>query len=51
LILGVVALSTMVLEIIGPIAVKHSLKAAGELPEDGPLFEPDEVRLFGTDVT
>jgi Kef-type K+ transport system membrane component KefB len=51
LILGVVALSTMVLEIIGPIAVKHSLKAAGELPDNGPLFEPDEVRVFDTDVT
>jgi Kef-type K+ transport system membrane component KefB len=46
LILGVVALSTMVLEMIGPLAVKKSLRAAGELPENGPLFEPDEVRLF-----
>jgi len=46
LILGVVALSTMILEMIGPLAVKKSLKAAGELPENGPLFEPDEVKLF-----
>ncbi|MGY5881650.1 MAG: cation:proton antiporter [Candidatus Thorarchaeota archaeon] len=46
LILGVVALSTMVLEAFGPLAVKRSLRAAGELPENGPLFEPDEVRLF-----
>jgi len=46
LILGVVALSTMILEMIGPMAVKKSLRAAGELPENGPLFEPDEVRLF-----
>lgn len=51
LVLGVVALSTMVLEIIGPVAVKQSLKAAGELPEDGPLFEPDEARVFGVDCT
>ncbi|MHA1864403.1 MAG: cation:proton antiporter [Candidatus Thorarchaeota archaeon] len=46
LILGVVALSTMILEMIGPMAVKKSLRAAGELPENGPMFEPDEVRLF-----
>ena len=46
LILGVVALSTMILEMVGPMAVKKSLSAAGELPEDGTLFEPDEVRLF-----
>jgi Kef-type K+ transport system membrane component KefB len=46
LILGVVALSTMILEMVGPMAVKKSLRAAGELPEDGPLFEPDEVTLF-----
>ncbi len=46
LILGVVALSTMVLEMIGPMSVKRSLRAAGELPEDGILFEPDEVQLF-----
>jgi Kef-type K+ transport system membrane component KefB len=46
LILGVVALSTMILEMIGPMAVKKCLRAAGELPEDGPLFEPDEVKLF-----
>ena len=46
LILGVVALSTMILEMVGPMAVKKSLSAAGELPDNGPLFEPDEVRLF-----
>ena len=46
LILGVVALSTMVLEVVGPLAVKKSLRAAGELPDNGPLFEPNEVRLF-----
>lgn len=46
LILGVVALSTMVLEMVGPMSVKKSLRAAGELPENGPLFEPNEVKLF-----
>jgi Kef-type K+ transport system membrane component KefB len=46
LILGVVALSTMVLETIGPLSVKQSLRAAGELTSDRTLFEPDEVRLF-----
>ena len=46
LILGVVALSTMILEMIGPMSVKKSLRAAGELPEDGVLFEPDEARVF-----
>ena len=46
LILGVVALSTMILEMVGPMAVKKSLHAAGEFPDEGPLFVPDEVRLF-----
>jgi len=46
LILGVVALSTMILEIIGPMSVKKSLRAAGELPEAGVLFEPDEAKVF-----
>ncbi|TFG32402.1 hypothetical protein EU528_03585 [Candidatus Thorarchaeota archaeon] len=46
LILGVVALSTMILEMVGPMAVKKSLRAAGELPVEGVLFEPDEVRIF-----
>jgi len=46
LVLGVVALSTMVLEMIGPMSVKQSLRAAGELPENRTLFEPDEVQLF-----
>lgn len=49
LILGVVALSTMILEMIGPISVKRSLRGAGELPEDYTLFEPDEARLFDLD--
>ena len=46
LILGVVALSTMVLETVGPLAVKRSLCAAGECLHDGPIFVPDEVKLF-----
>ena len=49
LILGVVAVSTMILEMIGPMAVKMSLRAAGELPEDHIIFEPHEVTL--TDIT
>jgi Kef-type K+ transport system membrane component KefB len=49
LILGVVALSTMILEMVGPMSVKKCLHAAGELPEEGVLFEPDEVRVF--DIT
>jgi hypothetical protein len=32
LVLGVVAVSTMVLEAVGPLAVKQSLRKAGELP-------------------
>jgi hypothetical protein len=46
LILGVVALSTMVLEIVGPMAVKMSLRAAGELPKDRIMFEPHEITLI-----
>ena len=45
LILGVVAVSTMVLEMIGPMSVKMSLRAAGELPEDHTPFEPRLVTL------
>ena len=45
LILGVVALSTIVLEMIGPMAVKMSLRSAGELPEDHTIFEPHPVTL------
>ncbi len=45
LILGVVAVSTMVLEMIGPMAVKMSLRAAGELPDDHEMFEPHKVTL------
>ena len=47
-ILGVVAVSTMILEMVGPMAVKMSLKAAGEFPEDHIIFEPHEMTL--TDV-
>ncbi|MFW9798293.1 MAG: cation:proton antiporter [Candidatus Thorarchaeota archaeon] len=45
LILGVVAVSTMVLEMIGPLAVKISLRAAGELPEDEDIFDPHDLSL------
>jgi len=45
LILGVVALSTMVLEMIGPMAVKLSLRAAGELPDDHGAFTPHDITL------
>jgi Kef-type K+ transport system membrane component KefB len=46
LILGVVALSTMVLEVVGPLSVKRSLTAAGECIRDGPIFVPSEIKLF-----
>ena len=46
LILGVVALSTMVLEVVGPLSVKRSLTAAGECIRDGPIFAPSEIKLF-----
>ena len=45
LILGVVALSTIVLEMVGPMSVKVSLRAAGELPEDEDIFDPHEISL------
>ncbi|MFW9926639.1 MAG: hypothetical protein ACFFDM_07735, partial [Candidatus Thorarchaeota archaeon] len=45
LILDVVALSTIVLEIIGPMSVKISLRAAGELPEDEAIFDPHDISL------
>ncbi|MFW9810376.1 MAG: cation:proton antiporter [Candidatus Thorarchaeota archaeon] len=45
LILGVVAVSTMILEMVGPLAVKMSLRAAGELPVDHDAFEPHEITL------
>jgi Kef-type K+ transport system membrane component KefB len=45
LILGVVAVSTMILEMVGPMAVKMSLRAAGELPDSHILFEPHEITL------
>lgn len=44
LILGVVAISTMVLEGFGPLSVKFSLNKAGEMPPDGDLFNPPELR-------
>ena len=44
LVLGVVALSTMVLEGIGPLSVKRSLQKAGEIPPDGDPFDPSEIR-------
>ncbi|MBS3796013.1 MAG: cation:proton antiporter [Candidatus Thorarchaeota archaeon] len=40
LLLGVVAMATMALEAIGPLAVKWSLLNAGELPADGDAFDP-----------
>ncbi|MGV9169987.1 MAG: hypothetical protein ACOC38_08635 [Promethearchaeia archaeon] len=40
LLLGVVAMSTMVLEAIGPLAAEWSLLNAGELPADGDAFNP-----------
>jgi Kef-type K+ transport system membrane component KefB len=43
LVLGVVAVSTIVLEAVGPIAVKHSLRQAGELPEGEEYLEPHEI--------
>ncbi|MFW9799990.1 MAG: hypothetical protein ACFFD9_06120, partial [Candidatus Thorarchaeota archaeon] len=43
LVLGVVAVSTIVLEALGPMAVKRSLKQAGELPEIGVYLEPHEI--------
>ncbi|NHI90372.1 MAG: hypothetical protein EAX87_12670 [Candidatus Thorarchaeota archaeon] len=46
LILGVVAVSTMVLEMIGPLAVKMSLRSAGELPPDHDVFEPHGITLL-----
>ncbi|MDF1541120.1 MAG: cation:proton antiporter, partial [Candidatus Thorarchaeota archaeon] len=49
LILGVVALSTMVLEGFGPVSVKYSLNRAGEMPEDQDLFNPSEIRTI--DIT
>jgi Kef-type K+ transport system membrane component KefB len=45
LILGVVAVSTMILEMVGPMSVKMSLQAAGELPDDRIIFEPHDVTL------
>jgi Kef-type K+ transport system membrane component KefB len=54
LILGVVAVSTIVLEAVGPIAVKHSLRQAGELPEGEVYLEPHEITTIarcGVDFT
>ena len=38
-----VAVSTIVLEAVGPVAVKHSLRQAGELPEGEEYLEPHEI--------
>ncbi|MFX1368569.1 MAG: cation:proton antiporter [Promethearchaeota archaeon] len=43
LVLGVVAVSTIVLEAVGPMAVKYSLRKAGELPEGETYLEPHEI--------
>jgi Kef-type K+ transport system membrane component KefB len=54
LILGVVAVSTIVLEALGPVAVKYSLKQAGELPEGEAYLEPHEITTIarcGVDFT
>ena len=45
LILGVVALSTMILELVGPMAVKMSLSAAGECPMNVDAFAPHKITL------
>jgi hypothetical protein len=45
-ILGVVALSTIILEMVGPMAVKMSLRAAGELPLNQEAFAPREITLL-----
>ncbi|MGY5852080.1 MAG: cation:proton antiporter [Candidatus Thorarchaeota archaeon] len=45
LILGVVAVSTMVLELVGPMSVKRGLSGAGELPSEIGVFEPSEITL------
>ena len=46
LILGVVALSTMILEVIGPVAVKRSVRAAGEFPEDNEDPDSQDMAFF-----
>ncbi|TXT56415.1 MAG: conserved membrane protein of unknown function [Candidatus Thorarchaeota archaeon] len=51
LILSVVSISTMFLEIVGPISVKWALGKAGEIPIHGELFAPhdyifDEREIF-----
>jgi len=46
LILGVVALSTMTLEIIGPMSVKRSLMSASECPACGDASDSHEVTLL-----
>jgi Kef-type K+ transport system membrane component KefB len=42
IILSVVGLSTMVLELLGPLVVKWGMKQAGELGEDASCFVPTE---------
>jgi hypothetical protein len=46
LILGVVALSTMFLEIVGPMSVKMSLRAAGECPACSDAIDSHEDTLL-----
>jgi Kef-type K+ transport system membrane component KefB len=46
LILNVLVLTTMILQIFGPIAASEGLKRAGEYPEDA--FVPRKEPLFGT---
>ena len=51
LILGVVALSTMILEMVGPMAVKKSLSAAGECPVCGGTSTSHEDTFLGVSTS
>ncbi len=52
IILSVVGLSTMVLELVGPLVVKWGLRQAGELGEDATCFVPTEYEgEVGADAT
>jgi Kef-type K+ transport system membrane component KefB len=48
LILNVIVLTTMILQVFGPIAASEGLKRAGEYPEDA--FAPRDELLFGTSL-
>ncbi len=48
LILNVIVVTTMILQIFGPIAANEGLKRAGEFPEDA--FAPHDEVLFGTSL-